>query len=201
MKFARIARGELPADTAALAQALIGCALVRDCPDGRRAGRIVEVEAYVPGDPASHAFRGKTRRNAAMFLEPHRAYVYRIYGTSMCINVTSETEGVGAAVLIRALEPLEGLRLMELRRRTTRMRDLCRGPGRLCQALDIDLQLDGVDLLTDERVRLARPPAQSTRVASSARIGITKAAERLLRFYEPDNPFVSGPKWLSPPLP
>lgn len=198
MKFARIARGELPADTVALAQALIGCALVRDCQDGRRAGRIVEVEAYVPGDPASHAFRGKTRRNAAMFLQPYRAYVYRIYGTSMCINVTSETEGVGAAVLVRALEPVEGLRLMELRRNTTRMRDLCRGPGRLCQALDIDLALDGVDLLTDERVRLARPPGKAPRVATSTRIGITKAADRLLRFYEPDNPFVSGPKWLSP---
>jgi len=198
VKFARIARGALPAETAALAQALIGCALVRDCPDGRRAGRIVEVEAYVPGDPASHAYRGKTRRNAAMFLGPFHAYVYRIYGTSMCINVTSETNDIGAAVLVRALEPVEGLRVMEERRGTTRMRDLCRGPGRLCQALDIDLALDGVNLLEDERVWLARIPGPRPRIARSARIGITKAAERLLRYYEPENPFVSGPKWLSP---
>ncbi|MBV9272141.1 MAG: DNA-3-methyladenine glycosylase [Candidatus Eremiobacteraeota bacterium] len=198
MKFARIARGALPAETVALAQALIGCALVRDCPDGRRAGRIVEVEAYIPGDPASHAFRGETQRNAAMFLGPFHSYVYRIYGTSMCINVTSETAGVGAAVLIRALEPVEGLRLMELRRRTTRMRDLCRGPGRLCQALDIDLRLDAVDLLEGDSVWLARAGGKRPVVASSTRIGITKAADRTLRFYEPDNPFVSGPKWLSP---
>jgi DNA-3-methyladenine glycosylase len=133
-----------------------------------------------------------------MFLGPFHAYVYKIYGTSFCVNVTSETEGEGAAVLVRALEPLEGLGVMEARRGTTRMRDLARGPGRLCQALSIGMELDGIDLLADERLWLAAAPPSSVRVRKSRRIGITKAAERLLRFYEKGNPFVSGPKALSP---
>ena len=136
-----------------------------------------------------------------MFLGPFHAYVYKIYGTAFCVNVTSETEGDGAAVLVRALEPLEGLGAMESRRGTTRVRDLARGPGRLCQALQIDVALDGIDLLRDKRLWLAAPQ-ESTRdaagVGKSRRIGITKAAERLLRFYEKGNPFVSGPKALSP---
>lgn len=138
-----------------------------------------------------------------MFLEPFHAYVYKIYGASLCVNVTSETAGEGAAVLVRALEPLEGLRLMERRRGTTRVRDLARGPGRLCQALDIGLEFDGVDLLQDERLWLAVSPAAGERaggqaIGKSPRVGISKAAERLLRFYERGNPFVSGPKALSP---
>lgn len=202
-RYRRLSAGDLPAATIDLAQALIGCVLVRDCPDGRTAGRIVETEAYVRDDPASHAFRGPSARNASMFLGPFYAYVYKIYGTSFCVNVTSETAGDGAAVLIRALEPLEGLGLMERRRGTTRVRDLARGPGRLCQALDVALDLDGIHLLRDKRLWLAsevrasgargeQPPGRSRR------IGITKAAERLLRFYERGNPFVSGPKALSP---
>lgn len=204
-RYRRIRPGELPVDTVDLAQALIGCVLVRDCPDGRSAGRIVETEAYVRGDPASHAYRGPSARNASMFLGPFHAYVYKIYGTSLCVNVTSEVAGEGAAVLIRALEPLEGLALMEQRRGTTRMRDLARGPGRLCQALDVGLALDGIDLLRDERLWLAAPPVTPSepsrggrRLGKSRRIGISKAAERLLRFYERGNPFVSGPKALSP---
>lgn len=197
-RYRRLTAGDLPADTIELAKALIGCALVRDCPDGRTAGRIVETEAYVLDDPASHAYRGPSKRNASMFLAPFHAYVYKIYGTSFCVNVTSESHGEGAAVLIRALEPLEGLAAMESRRNTTRMRDLARGPGRLCQALGIDLSLDGVDLLASRDLWLAGTPPSSSRVAKSRRIGITKAAERLLRFYEKGNPFVSGPKALSP---
>jgi DNA-3-methyladenine glycosylase len=172
--------------------------LVRDCPDGRTAGRIVETEAYVLDDPASHAYRGETKRNASMFLGPFHAYVYRIYGTSFCVNVTSETKGEGAAVLIRALEPLEGLAAMESRRSTTRVRDLARGPGRLCQAFAIEMDLDGVDLLGDQRLWLAAASPSGLRIGKSRRIGITKAAERILRFYEKGNPFVSGPKSLSP---
>jgi DNA-3-methyladenine glycosylase len=201
-RYRRLVADDLPAATIDLAKALIGCVLVRDCPDGRSAGRIVETEAYVRNDPASHAFRGLTRRNASMFLEPFHAYVYKIYGTSFCVNVTSETAGEGAAVLLRALEPLEGLGLMERRRGTTRLRDLARGPGRLCQALDVDLSLDGVDLLGDERLWLGAavrtPRAERLLVGKSRRIGITNAAERFLRFYERGNPFVSGPKALSP---
>ena len=197
-RYRRLRDGDLPFATIDLARALIGCALVRDCPDGRTAGRIVETEAYVLDDPASHAYRGQSARNAAMFLAPFHAYVYKIYGTAFCVNVTSETTGLGAAVLIRALEPLEGLRLMEERRGTTRMRDLSRGPGRLCQALAIDLGQDGIDLLGDKTLWLAAGPTSAEALGSSPRIGITKAAERLLRFYERGNPFVSGPKALSP---
>ncbi|MGZ3497133.1 MAG: DNA-3-methyladenine glycosylase [Vulcanimicrobiaceae bacterium] len=198
MKLQRIAPGELPVHTTELAKALIGCVLVRDCPNGRAAGRIVEVEAYTPDDPASHAYRGKTKRNGAMFGEAFHSYVYLIYGTSYCVNVTSETPGIGAAVLVRALEPVEGLGLMEARRGTTRVRDLCRGPGRLCEALEIDRRLDGVNLLSDNRLWLARSSNKQPHVGISTRIGLTKAADLLKRFYEPDNPFVSGPKSLSP---
>ena len=189
----------MPADTAELARALIGCVLVRDCLDGRTSGRIVETEAYVLDDPASHAYRGPSPRNASMFLGPYRAYVYKIYGTSFCVNVTSEKKDEGAAVLIRALEPLEGLGLMEKRRGTTRVRDLARGPGRLCQALGIALEEDGMDLLARSPLWLAAPAAaHPPRIGTSVRIGITKAAERRLRFYEKGNPFVSGPRSLSP---
>jgi len=193
----RLRIGELPAETLALARALIGCVLVRDCPDGRTAGRIVETEAYLFDDPASHSYRGQSARNASMFLDPFHAYVYIIYGTSFCVNVTSEERGHGAAVLIRALEPLEGLELMEARRKTAAIRDLARGPGRLCQAMAIDRRLDGIHLLKSRELWLARPSGP-VRVGRSRRIGITKAAERPLRFFERGNRFVSGPRALSP---
>jgi DNA-3-methyladenine glycosylase len=201
-EYRRLRDGDLPEKTIDLARALIGCVLVHQSAEGRSAGRIVETEAYLLGDAASHSYRGKSARNASMFLGPFHAYVYTIYGTSHCVNVTSEGEGEGAAVLLRALEPLEGLALMEARRGTTRVRDLARGPGRLCLALAIDRSLDGVDLRADGRLWLSPPsdprPAGERRVGTSKRIGITKAAHRLLRFYERGNPFVSGPKGLSP---
>lgn len=194
----KLRRAELPTATIELAKALIGTVLVRDCPDGRTSGRIVETEAYVLDDPASHAYRGPSARNASMYLHPFHAYVYRIYGTSFCVNVTSETKGAGAAVLIRALEPLSGLDLMEVRRGTSRMAELCRGPGRLCQALAIDLSLDGEPLLKSQALWLAAPERPRMPIGTSRRIGITKAADRVLRFYERGNPFVSGPRSLSP---
>ena len=163
-----------------------------------RAGRIVEVEAYLPNDPASHAFRGKTARNTSMFLAPFHAYVYRIYGVHFCINVTSEPAGCGAAVLLRALEPIEGLPLMQRRRGTAAVRDLCRGPGKLAQAFDIDIRFDGVDLLADRRLWIGETARRATALGKSPRIGITKAARRHLRFYEVGSPFLSGPRALSP---
>lgn len=181
-----------------LARALIGHVLVRDAPEGRTAGQIVEVEAYVLEDPASHAFRGMTQRNAPMFLGAHRAYIYRIYGTALCVNVTSEKRGLGAAVLIRALEPLEGLELMERRRGISRTRDLCRGPGRLCEALAIGTSLNGGDLVGGPDLWIARPVLPPPVVGSSVRIGISRAAERRLRFYEVRSAYLSGPKSLSP---
>ncbi len=131
-----------------------------------------------------------------MFLEPLRAYVYRIYGTSWCFNITSEPAGIGAAVLVRALEPLEGIELMERRRGTSLRRDLCRGPGRLCMALGIDAALDGSRFETAGPLDLAftRPAP----IGCSVRIGISKAADRPLRFYLAGSPYLSGPRSLSP---
>jgi DNA-3-methyladenine glycosylase len=196
MIFSRLAPACLPVETEALAVALLGCVLVRESGDGVAAGRIVETEAYLPGDPACHAYTGKSLRNATLFGPPHRAYVYQIYGTSYCFNLSSEPDGEGAGVLVRALEPLEGFGLMQSRRATTRVRDLCRGPGRLCRALAIDRSFDGLDPLTHPQ--LARAPEGRARVGRSRRIGVTKAARRRLRFYEAGNPYVSGPARLSP---
>jgi DNA-3-methyladenine glycosylase len=197
LSFQRIKAGELPTATIELARALIGVVLVHHDADGLAAGRIVETEAYPLRDPASHAFIGRRPRNAAMFLKPHHAYVYLIYGTAYCFNVTSEEEGEGAAVLVRALEPLDGLALMERRRGTRVARDVCRGPGRLAQALGIDRALDGRDLMADPKLWLAHGDGAGA-VGTSRRIGITKAADRRLRFYLRGNPFVSGPQKLSP---
>lgn len=187
----------LPIDTQALAESLIGCILVRESREGLVAGRIVETEAYLPGDPACHAHIGKTARNATLFGPPHRAYVYLIYGTSHCFNLSSEIDGEGAGVLVRALEPVGGLALMQQRRRTQNERDLCRGPGRLCEALQIDRSFDGAELFTRERLWL-ESGLPAGRVRRSRRIGLTRAAHRRLRFYEAGNPFVSGPARLSP---
>src|ERR1700753_1447023 len=139
-------RAELPIDTAAFARFLIGKIVVRELPEGIVSGRIVETEAYVVGDAAGHGYRGMTPRNRALFLERGHAYVYLAYGVSYMLNVSGETPGVGAGVLIRALEPLEGIALMQRHRPVQTLRDLTRGPGRLAAALDIDRRLDGVDL-------------------------------------------------------
>ncbi len=132
-----------------------------------------------------------------MFGPPFHAYVYHIYGMYWCFNVTSETHGAGAAVLIRALEPGEGVTLMRERRGVEELRLLCSGPGRLAQALDIDRSLDGRDLFGDAQIALRPPDRPVGKIGRSRRIGITKAAHRLLRFYERGNPYVSGPRRLS----
>jgi DNA-3-methyladenine glycosylase len=130
-----LARSELPIDTAALARYLIGKTVVRRLPEGVASGRIVETEAYVVGDAAGHAYRGMTRRNRSLFLERGHAYVYLAYGVSFMLNISSEAPGIGAGVLIRALEPLEGVPLMQSNRGVERLQDLARGPGRLAAAL------------------------------------------------------------------
>ena len=193
----RLRRSELPHDTAALARFLIGKTLVHDAPDGRTSGRIVEVEAYVPGDASGHAYIGETARNRSLFLRRGHAYVYFIYGMHFCVNVSAETPGVGAGVLVRALEPVEGVELMRERRGVHRPADLARGPGRLAESMDIDRSLDGVDLCARGPLWLGselRPPG---RIATSVRIGISKEMHRPLRFYEVGNPHVSGPRKLS----
>src|ERR1700751_5468447 len=130
-----LARSELPIDTVSLARYLIGKVLVRALPEGVASGRIVETEAYVVGDAAGHAYRGMTPRNRSLFLEPGYAYVYLAYGISYLLNVSSEIPGIGAGVLIRALEPFEGIPIMQFNRGIERLRDLARGPGMLTAAL------------------------------------------------------------------
>jgi DNA-3-methyladenine glycosylase len=194
----RLRRAELPADTEELARFLIGKTVVRQLPEGRISGRIVETEAYVVGDAAAHAFIGLTRRNRSLFLKRGHAYVYFAYGSCCLLNVSSETRGVGAGVLLRALEPLEGIELMQRLRGLTRIRDLARGPGRLAEALHVDLRLDGADLCTPGDLWLGTAVRETGPIGVSVRIGITRDAHRELRFYERGSPFVSGPRSLSP---
>ena len=202
----RLRRSELPADTVSLARFLIGKVVVREMPSGRIAGRIVETEAYPRRDPAAHHFRGLTPRNRSMFLRRGHAYVYFSYGNHFMLNVSAEVAGVGGGVLIRALEPLMGIDRMEQQRGTARRVDLARGPGRLAAALNIDRSLDGVDLCAEGPLWLATLKEPKSipgdringrgalfAVAKSPRIGITRAAHRLLRFYEGGSPYVSGP--------
>ena len=162
-------------------------------------GRIVETEAYFPDDPASHAFRGRTQRNRAMFGPPLHAYVYFIYGANWCLNVTAEADGIGAAALVRACEPVAGLATMRaLRGRPgVKDRDLARGPGNLCRALGIGPEFDGADLTASPALWLAGDGV-TLPVGVSTRVGITKAAHAPLRFYARGNPSVSGPRSLSP---
>ncbi|HKD61559.1 MAG TPA: DNA-3-methyladenine glycosylase [Terracidiphilus sp.] len=192
-----LARAELPIGTASLARYLIGKILVRELSEGVVTGRIVETEAYVVGDAAGHAYRGMTRRNRSLFLERGHAYVYLAYGTSYMLNVSSETPGIGAGVLIRALEPLECIPIMKRNRGIERVRDLTRGPGRLAAALRIDLNLDGLDLCQKGTLWLGHGNHEPGRIGRSKRIGITRNPDRLLRFFLYGNPFVSGPRALS----
>jgi len=196
----RLRRADLPPETEALGRFLIGTLLIRRLDDGSLlAGRIVEAEAYAPGDPASHAFRGPTKRNRSMF-EPHAyAYVYLIYGTSYCLNVVSEAAGAGGAILIRAAEPLAGLDRMRANRARPGLadRDLARGPGNLTRAFGIGPACDGLDLDVSPQLYLGGDGTKLT-VGTSTRIGITRAVERPHRFYARGSPALSGPRSLSP---
>jgi DNA-3-methyladenine glycosylase len=190
-------RAEIPVDTVQLARFLIGKMLVRILADGMAGGRIVETEAYGIGDPAGHAYRGVTLRNRSLFLERGHAYVYLAYGVSFMLNVSSESPGVGAGVLIRAIEPTAGIEIMERNRGTRQVRDLARGPGRLAAALEIDRRLDGIDLCQAGPLWLGSDGHASSEIARSKRIGITRAADSLMRFYVRGNRFVSGPQALN----
>jgi len=205
LKLRRLTRKELPCDTLELARFLIGKVVVRELPEGRLSGRIVEAEGYPPGDPAGHHFRGPTPRNQSLFLRCGHVYVYFNYGMHFMLNISSERAGIGGGVLIRALEPLEGIELMQRHRKSTDLIDLTRGPGRLAAALRIDRTLDGLDLFSRGPLWIGvRVPEKSARhvavkeppAAVTVRIGITRAADKLFRFYERGNPFVSGPKRL-----
>src|SRR5262245_36508095 len=182
-------------EPALVANDLVGKYLLRETSAGICGGRIVEVEAYLSTrDPACHASRGMTRRNASMFGPPGHAYVYMIH-SRWCLNAVTEPAGVPSAILIRAIEPLFGLKLMHQRRRTDIVRDLVRGPARLCEALAIDRTCDGWDLTVGQELWIAHDPAANgapLRIVRSGRIGISSAQRRLLRFFVPDSKFVSG---------
>ena len=193
----RLSRATLPTDAAELARYLIGKTIVRKIGRNRISGRIVETEAYPPGDRSGHAYHGRTARNQSLFLDRGFAYVYFIYGTSYMLNVSAEEPGIGAGVLLRAIEPLEGIELMKRLRKTDKLTDLARGPGRLAAALQIDKRLDGVDLCANGPLWLGTAVRKTARVSTAVRIGITHERRRLLRFFETGNPFVSGPRNLS----
>jgi DNA-3-methyladenine glycosylase len=155
-------------------------------------GRIVETEAYLgPHDPACHAAAGLTARNRCLFGAPGTAYVYFIYGMHWCMNAVTREAGYGSAVLIRALEPLAGVTLMEARRSVTQARELTNGPAKLCEALAIDRHFDGTRLDRGPLRILAAAPVPAARVGVSARVGIRKAADWPLRFFEIGNSYVS----------
>jgi len=193
----RLQRRALPRDAIELARFLLGKVLVRESVEGRTSGRIVETEAYLVGDAAAHAFRGETPRNRSLFLERGHAYVYFIYGCWFALNVSAETRGIGAGVLLRAAVPRDGSELMRARRDTSRLHDLARGPGRLASAFAIDRALDGTDLCAAGALWLGTDGSVAPRVGVTTRIGLTKEAHRPLRFYSrehADLPFVSGPR-------
>ncbi|MDQ3648464.1 MAG: DNA-3-methyladenine glycosylase, partial [Actinomycetota bacterium] len=173
-----------------VARDLVGCMLRH----GETAGRIVETESYHESEPACHAYAGPTARAHTLFQAPGVTYVYRSYGIHALFNVVCEPEGVGAAVLIRALEPLEGLDLMRERRSLTRPEDLCSGPGKLTQALGIGLELNGTSLLEGPIEIEGRPTcAAAPRMVTGPRIGITKAPALPWRFCDGASRHVSRP--------
>ncbi len=207
-KIRRLWRAELPGDTVALARFLIGKAVVHELAGGRVSGRIVETEAYPPGDPAGHHFRGPTPRIRSMYLAPGHAYVFFNYGAHFMLNVSGEAAGKAGGILIRAVEPLEGIELMKEHRNSDELLGLTRGPGRLAAAFQIDRSHDGIDLCSKGKLWLGEIVSGkksgaagagrggTATVGKTVRIGITRAADHLLRFYELGNPFVSGPKRL-----
>jgi DNA-3-methyladenine glycosylase len=173
-----------------VARELIGC-VVRH---GETAGRIVETESYHMEEPACHAFAGVTERTRTLYGEPGRAYVYFSYGVHSLLNAVAEPEGVGAAVLIRALEPVDGIEVMRARRGLERAEELCSGPAKLTQALDIGLSLNGSSLVDGPIELLTREPgAREPRVVVGERVGITKAVELPWRFCDADSRHVSRP--------
>lgn len=173
------------------ARDLLGCYLVSKSKDGEIIGKIAETEAYLKDDPAAHSFAGKTKRNEVMFGPSGRAYVYFTYGMHYCFNVVTEKEGKGEAVLIRALEPIEGLELMKKRRKTADKRNLCSGPAKLTQALGITKEHNGIDLMGGELQLCLGEKINRENIIQTTRIGISKGENLPYRFFIKDNPFVS----------
>jgi DNA-3-methyladenine glycosylase len=181
-----------------VAAGLLGHWLIHNGPSGLCGGEIVETEAYLTGDPACHAFIGKTKRNQAMWGQPGYSYVYFIYGNHWCFNVVCQPPGTAEAVLIRALEPAFGLDLMCARRPVSNPYNLTNGPGKLCSAMEIDRRLDEIDLCdSTSPLFIARNPTLKSFLqkrgpaVTTTRIGITQAASLPLRFYLEGSPYIS----------
>jgi len=191
-------------DTRTLAQRLLGCELVHESPDGLTSGIIVETEAYLQDDPACHAFNRRTARTEPMYGVAGTVYVYLIYGMYQCFNIVSNAEGIGEAVLIRALQPTAGIGLMEMRRRLrpgkmqitspvgkVTLKELCRGPGKLVQAMGIERDKHNATLLSGDILYVRAPVAAPEAVIAGPRVGINVGRELPYRYYIKDNIFVS----------
>ena len=184
-------------DTITVAKKLLGCYLMHLEGEGTTLGRIVETEAYLVNDPAAHSFIGKTKRNSVLFGPVGHVYVYFIYGLHYCVNVVTGQEGAGEAVLIRALEPLRGIAVMQHRRKTEKLTLLCNGPARLTEALAITLAFNGSSLF-DGPLQIwsadslsSSPMIGDAEIVQTTRIGIVKATELPLRFYLKGNRYIS----------
>ncbi|MBC7189982.1 DNA-3-methyladenine glycosylase [Candidatus Aerophobetes bacterium] len=192
-KLTPLPRSFFAKDTQLVAKALLGKLLVRILPEGRLVGRIVETEAYYGiGDPASHSFKGKTKRSSVMWEKPGTAYVYLTYGMHFLLNVVTEKENVPGAVLIRAVEPLEGIEIMKKNRKKENLKELTRGPAKLTQAFAIDGSFNRYDLTGENALLfIAQGEKESFEIERSARRGIKKGLDKKLRFFIKGNPFVS----------
>ncbi|HYF96678.1 MAG TPA: DNA-3-methyladenine glycosylase [Patescibacteria group bacterium] len=173
-----------------LANALLGCELVHESPAGMTSGIIVETESYHETDEASHSYGNRSARNEVMFGPPGHTYIYFTYGMHWCFNVVAEQEGIGAGVLIRALEPKQGIELMRERRRKDNIRDLCNGPAKLVQAMGIT-KADYGKPLYQGNLYITQPKINNFEVSFGPRIGISKAKEKPWRFWIKDNQFTS----------
>lgn len=180
----------LQLSAAEVAPLLLGCILERRINNSLIRVKIVETEAYDQQDSASHSYRGKTARNASMFGPSGRLYVYFTYGMHYCCNVVVGPEGNGAAVLIRAVEPIEGVETIEKLRGKQGV-DMTNGPAKLCQALHIDMSLNGHNLSKGDLKLIRQSPLNNKDIVQTTRVGITKSADSLLRFYIKNNKYVS----------
>jgi DNA-3-methyladenine glycosylase len=193
----RLSRQDLPLGAPALARFLIGKLLVHQVGGLLLSGRIVETEAYLADDPSCHGFNGITKRNRSLFLTRGHAYVYLSYGCWPLLNVSAGEDGEGTGVLFRALEPRDGLDAMRSAFPNIKARDLARGPGRLARAMQVGMELDGLDFCAPGPLWLSPGSREPAEIGASVRIGITKAADLPLRFFEKGNAFVSGPRSLN----
>jgi len=180
-------------DTIEVARALLGKVLIHRTEEGVFAGRIVETEAYLRDDPACHASRGMTPRNSVMFGEPGHAYVYFTYGMYHCVNAVTSPKGIGEGVLMRAVEPIEGMELMARNRRTEDLMNLTTGPGKLCMAFALDRQHSGLDLISSN-LSILDCDGNGEKIVSTTRVGIKLASEKPWRFYLEGNSYVSRVK-------